>query len=539
MMNDTIYQIKGEVRDMYKTKKSLLSIAVTLVLVMGVFCTTGIEVFAESASPAKAVIECYENMNNSKLATSAKVNVTVEIDENRAFKKAKMFENYTKDQAKIIFALLKKVNLTADVKIGARDKSYMPEILQENISLNYDNKSLLEYNIVFKPWEYTYHLPQLSEEKVLTFNLDGYMNHVNKMQNNLNNYVAQPKPEVVEENGEAVVEATPLEEAVVVEESFDFSKIDMAKFMEILLVDDELIQKVRDDKRYQDIFYALLEGKTNERKSTKLHVKVNNKTNRTYKVQNYAISLSFKDLMNAYTEILVATKDDENIKALMDDRCLKMIEQIKSEEALTEEEIASGIQTIEELQANYPAAIEALVTTLNTDFIEAKDAEDILDAKIDALISIDEENKMRAANIVIDFDWIKIKEDVIYNAYGEDVKIIDKTEKLEKIDITSLADDPVESNKLSNELMLNFLNSIVKNSAVKNMIVDTKLYANTYLDEEEADKVIQSADQFMNTVKVLIQFLENPQMMAPTNVEPQPLEAPVNAPTTLEAPVAE
>lgn len=458
-------------------KKTYIILAV-LILAIGVAGIIGYPMYKEymiTSDPVNHVMYSF-SQNYEDYRTNATVDMTISMDKEETLKLG-VYDQMTQDPEKFVDfmnAVIGKVHFKYDVNMLGEKNDFKSIDIEEDLSLEYDGKQLIGLDMNIKPYVFSVFSTQLHEKG---FELD-----IDKL----------------------IQVATGVE--------ISLNDLDIQKYINLITEKDALYTGLAgNEKLYTTAIYNFLDGKVEKlgKGDTKVVAYGEEKTFKTY---NYKINMSVLEIYELYAEVLKVAKEDENAKAFIIDRANKIVEVAREDEFFKKlgaevEDFDTMLKELEKLETEYETGMDEIIN----EFTSIKDNPAFEEIKMESSmdIAIDSDHKVRALTMNMTSGFMKIKQHITYNAYGDEVKAIDKFSKLEKIDASQFFVNPnsEENQLLYQELMTNVVSEVISGEALEAILTDIEVEANNNLSEEEAKQLIAQISMFKQQLPMLIQMM--------------------------------
>lgn len=406
---------------------------------------------------------------------NATVSVKVELDEKLALERG-IFDYMSQDpeaMAKFANTLLKKFEILYDINMITEDGNDLFK-MDAGIGMNYSGKTLIDGKFYLTPWELGIEVPKLYKKSL---------------------YV-------------------DINEAMKAEGyDFNLNDIDFKAYLDLINKEDDLYKAVANNyEPYKQVVYDYLQGKVEKLDGDTIALNVYGEQ-KEMKVTKYKLNIDILDIYDVYADLLEIAKEDEAVKALVEARVKEFKDLvIKNKDyekfGLTEEEFNEGIKEIEDQIANnWNEGIDEIISEFKS--IPSKPEFAAL-KKYDSncIIAIDKKHIMRQIEFDMQSEFIKIKEVVSYNAFGQDVKVDIAKEEADKVNLMKLEDDEVLAKEIAQEVIKNLGSELFGGEAIESLVSDIKAEAKE-LPAEESEQIINNIDDMLNQIQMTLPFMLN------------------------------
>lgn len=406
---------------------------------------------------------------------NATISVKTELDEKLAVERG-VFDYMSQDpeaMAKFANSLLKKFEILYDVNMITEDGNDLFK-MDAGLGMNYSGKTLIDGKFYLKPWELGIRVPKLYK-----------------------------KPLYVDIN--EAIKAEGYE--------FDLNDIDFKAYIDLIEKEDDLYKAVANNyEPYKKVIYDYLQGKVEKLDGDTITLNVYGEE-KEIKATKYKLNINILDIYDVYADLLEIAKEDQAVKALVEARVKEFKDLVNSNKdyekvGLTEEEFNEEMKKIEdEITNNWNEGIDEIIS----EFKSISDQPEFASLeKFDSscIIAIDKKHIMRQIEFEMQSEFIKIKEVVSYNAFGQDVKVDIPKDENDKVNLMSLENDEALVQELGQEVVTNLASELFGGEAIETLIADIKSEAKV-LPAEESEQIINNVDAMLQQIQMTLPFMLN------------------------------
>lgn len=453
-------------------KTKLIVLSVILVAVVALVAVPVVKNYMITKDPINHIM--YSTVKTDKEDNvSSTISIKAELDEKLAVEKGvfNQVSQSPEDMAKFANTLLKNFEILYNINVVTDDVDDVIK-MDADIGMNYSGKNIINGKMNFKPWQAGIEVPKLYDK---SFYVD-----IN---------------EVLKKEGY----------------EFDLKDIDIKAYLDLIKKEDDLYKAVEENyEPYKDVFYNFLEGKVEKLDSNTITLKASGEE-KELKATKYKLNVNIMDIYDVYADILEVAKKDENVKALVTSRVEEfknlVIENKDYEKAdLTEEEFKEGMKKIQDgIEKDWDKSIDEMITQLRS----VSDMPEMAQAKnIDSnfIIAIDKDHMIRQIELGMQTEFIKIKETVSYNAFGDEVKVNIQEKDENRVNLLELEQNQALAQEIGSEAVNNIGSELLGGEAVEALIADIKTESKV-LPENEGELIRNNVNSMINQARMFLPFM--------------------------------